>query len=87
MRAVRWRLGRVGVRRRWAVNGGVRSSSSGGGGGGLQRLRQALAEDEDTWWRDGLRFSCSGCGNCCTGPLGEVNFSATEGRSIAHFLG
>lgn len=22
--------------------------------------------EQETWYRDGLRFGCTGCGNCCT---------------------
>jgi len=24
------------------------------------------------WYRDGLQFTCTGCGRCCTGPPGYV---------------
>lgn len=27
---------------------------------------------EDPWYRDGLRFTCSQCGDCCTGAPGFV---------------
>src|SRR5262245_462487 len=39
------------------------------------------------WYADGLRFSCTQCGNCCTGPEGAVWFTADEGRAIAQMLG
>jgi Fe-S-cluster containining protein len=39
------------------------------------------------WYRDGLRFSCTMCGNCCTGPEGVVWFGAEEGRAMALRLG
>ena len=32
------------------------------------------------WYEDGLRFSCSQCGNCCTGPPGAVWFTDNEGQ-------
>jgi len=35
----------------------------------------------------GLRFSCTMCGNCCTGPEGYVLFSEDEGKAIAARLG
>ncbi len=35
------------------------------------------------WYRDGLRFSCTMCGNCCTGPEGVVMFTPEEGRAMA----
>jgi uncharacterized protein len=31
----------------------------------------------------GLRFRCSLCGNCCTGPEGYVLYTDAEGRAIA----
>jgi Fe-S-cluster containining protein len=39
------------------------------------------------WYSKGLRFECSRCGNCCTGPPGAVWFTADEGRSMAAALG
>jgi Fe-S-cluster containining protein len=39
------------------------------------------------WYADGLRFECSQCGNCCTGPPGAVWFTEDEGRAMAARLG
>lgn len=39
------------------------------------------------WYAEGLRFACTQCGNCCTGPPGTVWFSEEEGRRIASRLG
>lgn len=39
------------------------------------------------WYADGLRFSCTQCGNCCSGPPGYVWVSAHEARDIAASLG
>jgi len=36
--------------------------------------------------KPGLRFKCTMCGNCCTGPEGYVNFTEAEGRAIAKRL-
>jgi len=41
----------------------------------------------EPWYREGLRFDCTQCGNCCTGPPGAVWFDADEGRAIAAELG
>jgi uncharacterized protein len=41
----------------------------------------------EEWYADGLRFSCTMCGNCCTGPEGAVWFTQEEGRRIAAQLG
>ncbi|MEZ6317251.1 MAG: YkgJ family cysteine cluster protein [Phycisphaerales bacterium] len=34
----------------------------------------------------GLRFTCTQCGNCCSGPPGYVLFTEDEGRTIARKL-
>lgn len=39
------------------------------------------------WYAGGLRFTCTQCGNCCTGPTGYVWFNDDEGRAIARLLG
>ena len=43
------------------------------------------------WFEDnadgGLRFTCTMCGNCCSGPEGYVRFTEEEGRRIAARLG
>lgn len=39
------------------------------------------------WYADGLRFTCTQCGNCCTGPAGYVWFNPTEAKAIADYLG
>jgi Fe-S-cluster containining protein len=39
------------------------------------------------WFEDGLRFSCTQCGNCCTGPPGAVWFTDAEGKAMAKKLG
>ncbi|MDZ4829702.1 MAG: YkgJ family cysteine cluster protein [Phycisphaerae bacterium] len=41
----------------------------------------------ESWFRDGLRFECTQCGNCCTGGPGVVGFTVDEGRAIAAHLG
>lgn len=41
----------------------------------------------EPWFRDGLRFQCTMCGNCCTGPEGVVLFTPEEGRGMAVKLG
>ena len=39
------------------------------------------------WYRDGLQFTCSQCGDCCTGPPGVVWASEEELLEIAEYLG
>jgi Fe-S-cluster containining protein len=39
------------------------------------------------WYADGLRFECTQCGNCCTGPPGTVGFTSEEAKLMAKQLG
>lgn len=41
----------------------------------------------EKWYRDGLRFECTQCGNCCSGPPGYVWVTKKEIGRIAEFLG
>lgn len=38
------------------------------------------------WYRDGLKFRCTGCGNCCTGGPGYVWVDDEEIAAIAEYL-
>ncbi len=38
------------------------------------------------WYKDGLRFSCTQCGKCCTGPSGYVWVDDQEIEEMAKFL-
>ena len=40
----------------------------------------------DSWYKDGLRFKCTGCGECCTGSPGYVWVTSTEAEAMAKFL-
>ena len=42
---------------------------------------------EETWYKDGLRFTCTQCGDCCSGPEGYVWVNDEELAKIAEFLG
>jgi len=35
------------------------------------------------WYKDGLRFKCSGCGDCCTGAAGYVWVNQAEIDAMA----
>jgi Fe-S-cluster containining protein len=41
---------------------------------------------KEKWYADGLRFSCTQCGNCCTGPPGYVWFNDDEADAMAAHL-
>ena len=47
----------------------------------------SAAETTGPWYKDGLKFKCTGCGNCCTGFEGFVWVNAEEVQAIANFLG
>lgn len=40
----------------------------------------------EKWYQSGLRFECTGCGNCCTGAPGYVWVSTEEIARIAAYL-
>jgi uncharacterized protein len=54
---------------------------------GNRSLNQTLnGENVDPWYKDGLRFKCTGCGQCCTGSPGYVWISPDEIKALAkHF--
>lgn len=39
------------------------------------------------WYRDGIRFECARCGNCCSGKPGRVWFDPNELVAMAKHLG
>ncbi len=39
--------------------------------------------DKGKWYEDGLKFSCTGCGDCCTGAPGFVWVNKEEIRKLA----
>ncbi|MEK7757087.1 MAG: YkgJ family cysteine cluster protein, partial [Planctomycetota bacterium] len=42
---------------------------------------------KDKWYHDGLKFTCTQCGNCCSGDPGYVWATKEEVHQIAEFLG
>src|SRR5438105_3499187 len=45
-----------------------------------------LKSTEAPWYADGLTFTCSQCGNCCTGGPGYVWISSVELTRLAKLL-
>jgi len=39
--------------------------------------------DDQPWYADGLRFDCTGCGDCCTGAPGYVWINQAEIEAMA----
>ena len=44
------------------------------------------SEREKPWYSDGLKFTCSECGDCCTGAPGVVWVTDEEIQAIADYL-
>jgi Fe-S-cluster containining protein len=44
-------------------------------------------DPDQPWYADGLQFTCTQCGDCCTGAPGFVWVSDDELAAIAAFLG
>lgn len=42
---------------------------------------------EQPWYEEGLRFRCTGCGDCCTGESGFVWVNKQEIAALAERLG
>ena len=42
---------------------------------------------DEPWYKDGLRFRCTQCGDCCTGAPGYVWVTDDELETIAKYLG
>jgi Fe-S-cluster containining protein len=47
------------------------------------KLKQVKKEP---WYEDGLRFECTGCGKCCSGPKGAVYIDNEELVAMAETL-
>jgi uncharacterized protein len=41
----------------------------------------------EPWYQGGLKFSCTGCGDCCTGAPGYVWVNASEIETMAAAVG
>ena len=44
-------------------------------------------QPDNEWFDAGLRFGCTQCGNCCSGPPGFVWFSDEEAHAMAKDVG
>ena len=42
---------------------------------------------DQPWYKDGLKFTCTGCGDCCTGGEGYVWVNKEEIMALADLLG
>lgn len=46
-----------------------------------------VVNDDKPWYKEGLRFECTGCGQCCTGEPGAVWISKEEVLLMAKHFG
>lgn len=46
-----------------------------------------IAPEKTPWYAEGLRFTCTQCGNCCSGPPGYVWINDEELRALAAHFG
>lgn len=46
----------------------------------------SVIKEESSWFNEGLRFKCTGCGKCCTGSPGYVWLTSEEVQKIAEYL-
>ena len=56
----------------------------------LSYVRQPLpflaTKVSESWYGDGLAFSCTSCGRCCSGATGSVRFTIDEAEGLATTL-
>lgn len=50
-------------------------------------MKLPLRPSSQPWFHEGLSFTCTQCGNCCTGPPGYVWISTTEVQRLSAHLG
>jgi Fe-S-cluster containining protein len=43
--------------------------------------------NDEPWYKDGLKFQCTGCGDCCTGAPGYVWVNKEEVSALAAIVG
>ncbi len=55
--------------------------------GGQQDSKAAPKASQPPWYRDGLRFRCTECGDCCTGEPGYVWVNQAEIEALAKRVG
>ena len=47
---------------------------------------KSKSDSQSPWYQEGLRFECTGCGNCCTGSPGYVWVNQKEIDAMAQHL-
>lgn len=49
-------------------------------------MSESNTNEQQPWYRQGLRFQCTECGQCCTGSPGYVWVTEQEIASIADYI-
>lgn len=49
--------------------------------------KQEVTDGDRPWFHEGLRFECTGCGDCCTGAPGYVWVNQEEITTLAAQIG
>ena len=52
----------------------------------MQEIKTLESSTPLPWYKEGLRFKCTECGKCCTGPTGFVWLSEEEIINLANYL-
>lgn len=52
----------------------------------MSRSLKVIESQKAPWYAEGLKFTCTQCGNCCTGGPGYVWISPEEIGRLAEFL-
>ena len=50
-------------------------------------MSRSKSQNAPRWYRDGLQFECTGCGDCCTGAPGYVWVTKDEIAELAALVG
>ncbi len=53
----------------------------------MSKASSSNGDQQPPWYHDGLRFKCTGCGDCCTGAEGFVWVNQAEINAMAAQLG
>jgi uncharacterized protein len=53
----------------------------------MERLMGENIDNGEPWYKDGLRFKCTGCGDCCTGSPGYVWVNQADIAAMAVKIG
>lgn len=52
----------------------------------MAKANSSTTAPEEPWYKDGLKFKCTGCGDCCTGAPGYVWVNQAEIDALAERL-